>query len=236
MDSKLKLIRGSSDDLFLVTLQPNSSSKMSKSIGFLAFETLYSKLTHEPAISLTLYLKAFGETLDELPPKTPLFITWNKHDNLRGCIGTFQDLPIESGVKRFSLTAALDDSRFPPIRKSELPLLDVHVTLLANFTPISAWDDWKIGKHGLKIHIVFQGASYSGTFLPSVAEEQQWDQETTVYYLLQKADLMGVKKASTVDFVTKGIKEGWIELVRYDGLKWSLSYDDFIKGHQLVQS
>lgn len=206
-----------------------------KSICFLAFETLYSKVNHELCISLTLYLKTFNETLDGLPLKTPLFITWNKNDQLRGCIGTFQELPIESGVKRFSLTAALEDSRFPPIRKSELPSLKVHVTLLANFTPIKTWDSWKVGEHGLKIHIIYQGASYSGTFLPSVAEEQEWDKLTTVYYLLQKADLMGIKKSATADFVTNGINDGWIDLVRYDGLKSSLSYDDFIKGRQLVQ-
>ena len=49
----------------------------------------------------------------EIPPPTkaparPLFVTWNKESSnhkLRGCIGTFEPQPLESGLQQYALTA-----------------------------------------------------------------------------------------------------------------------------------
>ena len=52
----------------------------------------------------------------------PLFVTWLKDGDLRGCIGTFaEDCKLGATLQRYSLIAALQDTRFPPIETSELP-------------------------------------------------------------------------------------------------------------------
>lgn len=199
---------------------------MSTSLCCYAFEVLNHKLTGEPTIPLAEFTLTDDDS-QTIPLSAPLFVTWNKDGNLRGCIGTFQELPIESGVKRFSLTAALQDTRFLPISRKELPSLLVSVTLLANFTQIYAHDDWEIGDHGLKVSMDYQDDHYSGTFLPSVAEEEEWDKTTTLYYLLKKSGLSGVSRDKTVAFYKKGMKDGWLKLTRYDGLKDGIDYDDY---------
>ncbi|CAH2354383.1 uncharacterized protein CLIB1423_16S01464 [[Candida] railenensis] len=207
---------------------------MSKSLCCLAFDTLYSKLLPDaPSHTLAAYNKLTNNTYN-YPQEAPLFITWDKDEQLRGCIGTFSGLPIESGVKKFALTAAFDDHRFPQISSSELPRLDVSVTLLDNFEEISSYEDWTVGEHGLKVYIKLGGQHFSGTFLPSVAEEQGWDKKTTLWYLLKKADYDAVSKSQTTAFYEKGLKEGWLELVRYSGKKDSMGYNEYEEIRKLI--
>lgn len=202
---------------------------MSKALCCLAFESLYNKVFPDSSIiSYDNFRKSIPSNVD-LPDKAPLFITWNKNNQLRGCIGTFQPLPIESGTKRFSLASSLQDPRFPPIGKLEFKSLSVSVTLLDNFEPIKKWDDWTVGDHGLKVNINKNGEVYLGTFLPSVAVEQEWNEITTLSYLLRKADYIGVPKSETAEFYQVGIEEGWLELVRYKGLKKDLDYEEFME-------
>ena len=52
---------------------------------------------------------------------------------------------------RYSLIAALQDDRFPPIEESELPSLSVNVSILTNFEQIEDPLDWEVGKHGIEI-------------------------------------------------------------------------------------
>lgn len=63
---------------------------------------------------------------------SPLFVTWKigRDQRLRGCIGTFSELNLHSGLKEYALTSALKDSRFDPISRDELPRLTVSVSIL----------------------------------------------------------------------------------------------------------
>lgn len=200
---------------------------MSKSLCCYAFEALNHLLTGSHEIPLEKFEKVAHSTAS-FPDTCPLFVTWNKHGNLRGCIGTFLDLQLAPGVKRFSITSALHDSRFPPVKKLELSSLLVSVTLLANFTPISDCLDWKVGLHGLKVSFDYNGTHYSGTFLPSVAEDENWDQLTTLYYLLKKSDLESVHKSKVLEFYTDGLQQKWLWLTRYEGVKAALDYDEYV--------
>lgn len=199
---------------------------MSKSLCFLAFETLQNKLlglTYSNYEKLDkLKLKA-----SNLPKRAPLFITWTKDGVLRGCIGTFMDQDIIGGVKKFSIASSMEDPRFPPVLKSELTSLSVSVTLLTNFEDIKNWDEWVIGKHGLKISLQAHGRHYLGTFLPSVAVEQDWDKPTTLWYLLQKAGLYQVSKSEVVEYYKQALESESLELVRYEGRKDSMDYSEY---------
>lgn len=196
---------------------------MTKTLALWAFEALNRRLFPESSKNA---IQKFGD-LSGYPSEAPLFITWNKNGDLRGCIGTFLPLPTEKGVAEYALVSAFEDPRFPPITKKELPNLSVSVTLLDRFTPIDNAIDWTIGAHGLRVRFFQNGKHYSGTFLPSVAEEQEWDQETTLFYLARKAGFRGVSPGQAIDTYQQGIEEGWIQLTRYDGVKSGALYAEY---------
>ena len=169
--------------------------------AFLCFHALETHLTQNTSASSTPPLATHFDTLlkNEAFPPCPLFITWNTRRNpsrkeLRGCIGTFQAQPLDNGLKTYALTAALDDTRFPPIAARELEHLECSVSLLHAFEPADTWDDWEVGTHGISIHFTHANetsrfsrrASYSATFLPEVAGEQGWDVLETMRHLIRK--------------------------------------------------
>lgn len=164
--------------------------------------------------------------------ESPLFITWNtlssRHGHqLRGCIGTFEPHEIEDGLSSYALTSALHDTRFRPIQLSELPSLQVAVTLLTDFEDANDTMDWELGKHGIRISFYHHGRRYGATYLPDVATEQGWTKEETIVSLMRKAGWVGRKdKWQEID----------LKVVRYQGKKESLDYDEYKKWRDWVES
>ena len=78
-----------------------------------------------------------------------------------------------------------------------------------------SWDDWEIGKHGIRISY----QQYSATYLPEVAFEQGWNHEETIRSLLRKAGNAG-------GYVTAHIKQQ-IEVERYQSSKAYMSYAEY---------
>ncbi|KAF6801046.1 ammecr1 family protein [Colletotrichum sojae] len=158
--------------------------------------------------------------------ESPLFVTWNTvsprsgHRSLRGCIGTFEPQDLEDGLSSYALTSALHDMRFPPVEASELPSLEVGVTLLTDFEDCDDPMDWTLGVHGLRISFFYHGKRYGATYLPDVAVEQEWTKEETLVSLMRKAGWMGRK-------------DRWqdveLKVVRYQGKKEALEYDEYKK-------
>lgn len=201
---------------------------MSKALCFWAFESLNARLSPgKSRVPLSHYLLATDSSLSDYPKEAPMFITWNKNGDLRGCIGTFSPLNTEKGVAKYALVSAFEDPRFSPIASEELASLSVSVTLLDKFEEIADPLDWTVGDHGLKVYFEVSGRGYSGTFLPSVAEDQGWDAVDTLWNLARKAHYSGLKHGDTVSFYKRGISEGWLQLTRYQGLKAEATYDEF---------
>lgn len=77
-----------------------------------------------------------------------MFVTWTigRDKRLRGCIGTFSELSLQSGLKEYALTSALKDSRFDPISPEEVPRLSVSVSILQGFEEARDYLDWTLGK------------------------------------------------------------------------------------------
>ena len=84
-------------------------------------------------------------------------------------------------------TSAFRDDRFGPVALEEVPKLEVEVSLLHSFEHAKNALDWEVGKHGIMIDFDVDDESYGATFLPEVAEEEGWDQLTTLKYLVHKA-------------------------------------------------
>lgn len=200
---------------------------MSTALAYLAFETLFSKLTKTTPISVAEINAFLGGSLSDYPENAPLFVTWNKNHSLRGCIGTFSASPIEDAVARYALISAFDDERFRPISETELPQLSVSITILDNFVAINDPLDWTIGDHGLKVLFRTESGHYLGTFLPLVAEEQEWDQEETLWNLLRKSGYKGPPQRQTIEFYENLLEIKAMKLVRYDGLKVGADFSDY---------
>ncbi|KAJ2906133.1 uncharacterized protein MKZ38_002848 [Zalerion maritima] len=170
--------------------------------------------------------------------ESPLFVTWDTETRsgakeLRGCIGTFETLPLEEGLPSYARTSAFDDHRFDPVSFSELSSLVASVTLLTNFETAASWDDWEVGKHGIKIRVSHNGRSYSATYLPQVAEEQEWDHEQTLSSLMRKAGFRGDWKK--VPFQTTRYQGKKVELEWKEYKAWR-DWDDARRAQQKQQS
>lgn len=118
--------------------------------------------------------------------KRGAFVTLRKGESLRGCIGYIE--PIKTcaeAVRDNTISAAAKDPRFMPVKASELDDIRIEISILTPPEKVDSWKDIQIGKHG----IVLEKGRNRSVFLPQVAIEQDWDLETTLNYLAQKAGL-----------------------------------------------
>lgn len=181
-------------------------------MGFFCFDVLYSHLHSLEAPK--------NPTFSNDP--YPLFVTWEigKDHRLRGCIGTFSEMNLHSGLREYAVTSAVRDSRFSPITREDLPRLRVAVSILRHFEDGQDYLDWTVGVHGIRIEFLNEkGHKRSATYLPEVAPEQGWDRIQTIDSLLRKG---GFKGAVTPEF------RRTIKLVRYQSEKVSVSYPEYL--------
>ncbi|XP_042196513.1 AMME syndrome candidate gene 1 protein [Callorhinchus milii] len=177
-----------------------------------------------------LYCHLYGYQPPRSPRFTndpyPLFVTWKigRDKRLRGCIGTFSAMNLHSGLREYTLTSALKDSRFPPMTREELPRLFCSVSLLTNFEDVGDYLEWEVGVHGIRIEFINEkGSKRTATYLPEVAKEQGWDHIQTIDSLLRKG---GYKAPISSDF------RKTIKLTRYRSEKMTLSYSEYLAHRQ----
>jgi AmmeMemoRadiSam system protein A len=89
-----------------------------------------------------------------------------KTGELRGCVGTFHsdEQLLAEQVIRSAISACSHDPRFPPVRLSELPLLDVKVDVLSPLEPIDSPDELDVKRYGL----VVESGWKRGLLLPDI--------------------------------------------------------------------
>ena len=195
-------------------------------------ELNYAKLCQYCFQVLETYLQ--GKDIDQVPfpsefqgKSYPLFVTWTtgKEKELRGCIGTFKSDLLEKNLKAYTIISS-KDSRFPhPIQLKELPNLNCEVSLLVNFEEAKNPYDWVVGTHGIDIEFEDEeGRMHSATYLPEVAEEQGWDQKTTLKHLVRKAryffDIQNIEKN--------------IKTERYQSIKKTISYNEYKNMKEII--
>jgi len=152
-----------------------------------------------------------------------LFVGWkidmNGDMNLRGCKGTHSVLPLEEGLRTYSLLSAFDDTRFEMMREEEVPALTCSVSLLYDFEKVKDCKNWEIGIHGIKIEFEDSKNKYrSATFLPQVAPQFGYTRRQTLKRL--------VKKSGTKDKFTKALAAK-IRTTRFKGSLCYASYDEW---------
>lgn len=115
-----------------------------------------------------------------------VFVTLKKEGRLRGCIGYI--LPrtaLYRAVIENAVNAGWRDPRFPPLAASEIPDLEIEISVLTVPRKVASPGEIVIGEHGVILEKGFQSAVY----LPQVAPEQGWGVEETLTNLSLKAGL-----------------------------------------------
>jgi AmmeMemoRadiSam system protein A len=114
------------------------------------------------------------------------FVTYHQFKQLRGCIGCiFPSRPLYQEVIAKSIDAAVHDPRFRPVSPSEVPNLELEISVLSHPMSVSSYDEIIIGTHG----IILEKYGKQALFLPQVAPEQGWTLEETLKHLCLKATL-----------------------------------------------
>ena len=133
------------------------------------------------------------EKVKHLSEKRGVFVTLHDRDGeLRGCIGF--PMPVYSlntAIVEAARSAAFHDPRFPPLEEDELEKIEIEISVLTIPQEIKVshpneyLDKIKIGEDGL----IIQGAYGSGLLLPQVATENNFNAETFLNCLCQKAGM-----------------------------------------------
>ena len=128
----------------------------------------------------------------ELDEKLGVFVTLNKNNELRGCIGYAE--PIESAINatiEVAIAAAFRDPRFSAVTQDEFPILDLEVTVLTKpelivvAHPDQYFDEIEIGRDGL----IIQKGYARGLLLPQVATENAFTIEDFLDHTCMKAGI-----------------------------------------------
>jgi len=131
------------------------------------------------------------ESLEDFPVNENLqqpggaFVTLRRRDRLRGCVG---QLPSKDAlihvVAHCARAAALEDSRFEPVRSVELAELEIELSVLSPLFAVTP-EQIEVGKHGLLVSLGWQ----RGVLLPQVATEYGWSAERFLEETCTKAGL-----------------------------------------------
>ncbi|MFB5632775.1 MAG: TIGR00296 family protein [Nitrosopumilus sp.] len=132
-----------------------------------------------------------------------VFVTLNKQDDLRGCIGyPVPERKLCEGLVDAAISAATRDPRFPPVTEDELDKITFEVTVLSppEEIKVNEYSEYlsqiKVGTDGLIVENEFT----SGLLLPQVPTEYGWNEKEFLEYTCQKA---GLNKDAWKDESTK---------------------------------
>lgn len=115
-----------------------------------------------------------GSLSEALKMPCGAFVTLNKHEMLRGCIGRFDASdPLYKVIQQMAIASATQDNRFNPVAPAELNELEIEISVLTPMKKIASIDEIQLGRHGIYI----RKGTRSGTFLPQVAMETGWTKE-----------------------------------------------------------
>jgi len=118
--------------------------------------------------------------------KCGIFISLHKLGELRGCIGYIAaTTTILHSVIENTVNAASKDSRFSPVNRDELDMIDVEISVISPLVEVNDTKDIKVGRDGLVVERGF----HKGLLLPQVATEWGWDREEFIEQTCRKAGL-----------------------------------------------
>ncbi|MDP8208866.1 MAG: AmmeMemoRadiSam system protein B [Candidatus Electryonea clarkiae] len=127
------------------------------------------------------------------------FVTLEKDGRLRGCIGHMtDDLPLKDVVGKMALQAAFNDYRFKPVTLEEMDEIEIEISVLTPYKPVSSPEEIVVGRDGVMI----KKSGKSAVYLPQVAPQQGWNREQMLDKLCQKAGLPAGSWRKGAEFLT----------------------------------
>ena len=121
-----------------------------------------------------------------------VFVTLERCGRLRGCKGCVEGkYPLQDTIWRIARNSAFEDPRFDPLIEEELEGLELSISILGQMERV---DVEHPSEYRQRLHLGIDGISLKlgelgALFLPEVAKEHNWDIETTLSHLCQKAGL-----------------------------------------------
>jgi AmmeMemoRadiSam system protein A len=145
-----------------------------------------SAVCHRAAVDLAEVDPVADPMPATLTAPAAAFVTIHEHGELRGCIGLMRfDLPLWHNVRDAAAAAALDDPRFLPVAESELPALELEVSVLDPPVELPDPAGFVAGRHG----IVVERGGRRALLLPQVATEMGWGASQMLEAVCRKANL-----------------------------------------------
>ncbi|HEY0142606.1 MAG TPA: AmmeMemoRadiSam system protein A [Thermoanaerobaculia bacterium] len=124
----------------------------------------------------------------ELTRPSGCFVSLHAEGDLRGCIGSIQPVaPLFEAVSASAVNAAFRDPRFHPLRKDELPRIELEISVMSPIVPVADVAEIEVGRDGL----IIRRGNAAGLLLPQVATQYGWDRETFLRQTCVKAGLSG---------------------------------------------
>ena len=168
----------------------SENAKLSDSDGVFLVKTARQAVTE--FLSNGNRIKLEAEYEKKFSFDSGVFVTLNKPDGLRGCIGfPMPEKKLSYAIIEGAIAAATEDPRFPPVTTKELDDITFEVTVLTPPVEIDVSDPMeyltkiKVGRDGLIIRHSF----YSGLLLPQVPGEYGWNVEEFLQHTCHKAGL-----------------------------------------------
>ena len=145
----------------------SENTKLSDSDGVLLVKTARQAVTEFLSNGNRMELEVEREK--KFSFDSGVFVTLNKPDGLRGCIGfPMPEKKLSRAIVEGAIAAATEDPRFPPVTTKELDDITFEVTVLTPPVEIDVSDPMeyltkiKVGRDGLIVRHSF----YSGLLLP----------------------------------------------------------------------
>ncbi|HCA69259.1 MAG TPA: extradiol ring-cleavage dioxygenase [Lachnospiraceae bacterium] len=145
-------------------------------------EDPYVKLARfslETYITTGKYAKLPEELMEEMRSrKAGVFVSLKKYGQLRGCIGTISPVTgsVAEEILRNAVSAGVEDPRFPPVAKEELPELVYSVDVLAEPERIESMEELDVRRYGV---IVTSGRK-RGLLLPNLEGVESVRQQVAI--------------------------------------------------------
>jgi len=168
----------------------SENTKLSDSDGVFLVKTARRAVTEFLSNGNKIKLEAEHEK--KFSFHTGVFVTLNKPDGLRGCIGfPMPEKKLSHAIIDGAIAAATEDPRFSSVTVKELNDITFEVTVLTPPVEIDVSDPMeylmkiKVGRDGLIVRHSF----YSGLLLPQVPSEYGWNVEEFLQHTCHKAGL-----------------------------------------------
>lgn len=146
---------------YLEDIQNNISLHQDDEYINLARKTIEEYLVTGEEISISNDLPS-----EMLENRAGVFVSIHEESNLRGCIGTIYPVTscIAEEIIHNAISAAFHDPRFSPIKKEELPYLEISVDVLYPPEDICSLDELDVKKYG----VIVSSGMKRGLLLPNL--------------------------------------------------------------------